>query len=203
MLNNNDPIGDELLNAPMGELIRSIVTSVVDAQFKMDKASMIMAEFMSGRHPLRDPDTGDLIDGDGKPSNTPAVIDSRIYFGHDIVGGKPIPRKVSLFELGFTPNFYQFVDTTIEVKLALRINKTRNSPSAGKNGSGRTMVTVTPVDAGYSSSYNFSAESASVFKTRLAPIPPPAILEERLRELLDQDASPPGTPEREEKQKEE
>ncbi len=183
MPENNGEIGNELLNLPMGEMIRSIASAVVDAQFKMDKGSMMMAEFMSGKHPLRDPDTGQLIDSDGRPADKPTEIDSRIYFGFDIVDGRRVPRKLSLFELGFTPNLYQFVDTTIEIKLALKVNRAKTTTGAP----GEAVITSTPVDAGYSSSYNFNVEAASVFKTRLVPIPAPAILEERLRELMDQE----------------
>ncbi len=172
MANNDNQVGQDLMNIPLGDMVRSMSMAVADAQFELDKSSIIMAEFMSGQHPLRDVNTGDIIDADGEPQ----IIDSRVYFGYTYDDNqKRIPQKVSMMELGFVPNFYQFVDTVIEVKLALRINK-----SQGPTG---YAITSTPVDAAYSSSYNYSADMACVFKTKLVPIPPPAALQERLKDL--------------------
>ena len=49
-------------------------------------------------------------------------------------------------------------------------------------GSGLT-VSSAPVDALYAGAYNFNLELASVFRTKLVCVPPPAMLEERLRAL--------------------
>ena len=46
--------------------------------------------------------------------------------------------------------------------------------------------TTTPVDATYSSKYNFTSEGSSLLRTKLAPIPPPTILEERIRALVEE-----------------
>jgi hypothetical protein len=47
-------------------------------------------------------------------------------------------------------------------------------------------TSVTPVDATYSSKYSYSAEGSSVLRTKLVPVPPPSILEERARMLMQQ-----------------
>lgn len=90
---------------------------------------------------------------------------------------KPVAQQVSMMELGFVPNFYQFVDTVIDMRLALRVNKTEK---------GRYRLTASTVDANYASSYNYRLNMASRVKTKIVPIPPPTILEERLRQLLAQ-----------------
>ena len=177
MVNNDIEIGQALLNVNMGELIHSVATAIADAQFKLDKSSMMVAEFMSGQRLLRDLETGALLDGNGNASDEPVTIDSRIYFGQKVVDGKKIPQKLSMMELGFVPTFYQFVDTVIEMRVAMRVNK---------NSQGQTVMTGTTVDASYASSYNYNLEASSIVKTKLVPIPPPAILEERLRAELEQ-----------------
>ncbi len=174
---DTDSIGQELMNIPLGEMVRSLATAIADAQFEMDKTSLVMAEFMSGERWLRDIDTGELITEDG----TPTTYDSRVYFGYTFdAEDKRIPQRLSMLELGFVPNFYHFVDTVIEIKVALRANKS-------KVAQGQTVLTSTPVDAGYASTYTYSADMACVFKTKLVPIPPPAALEERLRGMLGQE----------------
>ncbi len=199
MANGTNPVSNVLTSVPIGDLVRSMALAIADAQFELDKASLLMAEFMSGHRPLRDPHTGNFMIGqDGKPM----FDNSLVQFGYTRdQAGTPTPNWLSMMELGFVPTFYQFVDTVIEVKLALRINQVAapidpatgdvvSAPAGGWGAGGRpsngVMVTSTPIDAGYSSAYNFNLELASVFKTKLVCVPPPAVLEERLRELVRQ-----------------
>jgi len=113
-----------------------------------------------------------------------------------------------MMELGFTPTFYQFVDTLIEVKIAIRIareieytrkvqgketavtHKGRRGALFSSNANGRLAVSTTTVDASYSAKYSYSAEGASLLRTKLVPVPPPPILEERIRRLIDEQSAP-------------
>jgi hypothetical protein len=196
MANGKGSIGAEIASVPIGELIRTMAMAVAEAQFELDKSSLMVAEFMSGQQPLRDLDTGRLVDQSGAPASEPVLVDSRIQFGHDLVDGKRVPRLVSMMELGFVPTFYQFVDTVIEVRLALRLNKASGPVDpAGGGLPGRSSAVVlssTPVDGAYAATYGFQVEMASVFKTKLVPIPPPATLEARLRQIVQQEASNPS-----------
>lgn len=177
--------GNLISSVPIGEMVRAMAMAVADAQFGLDKASLMTAEFMSGRRPLREPQTGEYLrDQDGNLRIEPSLVD----FGYTIENGKRVPIQVSMLELGFVPTFYQFVDTVIEVKLALRVHQAPPlvDPLTGElqAGSGSAVsLRSTPVDAGYAGGYNFNLELASVFKTKLVCVPPPAALEERLRSL--------------------
>ena len=131
-----------------------------------------------------------------------------------VVGGTIyVPSRVSMLELGFSPTFYQFVDTIIEVKISIKYTQegsvTRNSASGGFSSSGRTQglrglifggrrsttVTTSHVNASYSQKFSYSAEGSSLLRTKLVPIPPPAILEERIRQQMEvlRDAALPAT----------
>lgn len=46
-------------------------------------------------------------------------------------------------------------------------------------------VHTTQVDASYSNKYSYSVDGASLLRTKLSPVPPPAILEDRIREVMD------------------
>jgi len=118
-----------------------------------------------------------------------------------------IPTRVSMLELGFAPTFYQFVDSIIEVRIAISISseysygveyssETSNSSGfAYKQGrknskKGRTDVNynsvhTSSVNASYAGRYNYSAEGSSLLRTKLTPIPPPPILDERIRRMMD------------------
>jgi hypothetical protein len=168
-------IGQELLNVPMGDMIRQMAFAIADAQLQLDESSLRVAEMMSGQRIDRNPDG---------TAGTP--IDTRILFGGE---------QKSMLELGFTPTFYQFIDTVIEVKIAVKISQEVASSTTIKgemktsrltfgNGGISYSVTTVPVDATYSSKYNFTSEGSSLLRTKLQPIPPPAILEERIRALI-------------------
>ena len=85
------------------------------------------------------------------------------------------PNRVSMMELGFAPNFYQFVDTVIDLKLAMRVNKGRDN---------KLKISAATVDANYASSYNYDMKFSTSVKTKIVPIPPPVVLEERLRQII-------------------
>lgn len=106
----------------------------------------------------------------------------------------------SLLELGFTPNFYQFAETNIEMKVTFDLSSTDTSTSkvetekklterhkaSGFWGSftySRPVGTKT-VTQETMSKYAFSAEAVSTVSTRLVPIPPPPVLEELIRDVL-------------------
>ena len=162
-------VGRDLLNVPMGDMIREMAFSIAEAQLALDESGIQAAELMSGTVYETD-DNGNLVDAETR--------DTRVYFGKDDEGN---PEKLSMMELGFTPTFYQFVDTLIEVKIAIKM--TRESSSEVKNqgnitrrttrkksnwfsSSSRSTVTTTPVDATYSSKYSYSAEGSSLLRTK-------------------------------------
>jgi hypothetical protein len=113
-----------------------------------------------------------------------------------------------MLELGFSPTFYQFVDTIIEVKIAIKYTQegsyTRNQSKTitakskkhaktgvlsnifGINaGAAKSTVSTSQVNSTYSQKYSYSAEGSSLLRTKLVPIPPPAILEERIRQQME------------------
>lgn len=263
-------IGQDLLNVPMGDMIRQMAFAIADGQFQLDQAGMRTAEMMGGLQ--------SVVDGDGNQT----FDDSRVFFGYEYmtvraalayaifddsltgaldedsiklkdvvlelvaelgsltdaqktalattgndavkdvkVDGRElldevvrIPTRLSLMELGFTPTFYQFVDTIIEVKIAIKMTREREysrttsnasrdrSSSSRRSGSGGGLVSLfggrrarsysgnstvqtAQVDATYSAKYSYSAEGASLLRTKLVPVPPPAILEERIRGFME------------------
>lgn len=190
-------IGQDLLNVPMGDMISQMALAIAEAQLALDESGVRQAELMSGRVVMRG-DQGQFIDANGANSTEPHFYDSLVYFGYRRgENGKMEAERVSMMELGFTPTFYQFIDTVIEVKIAIKMSEESSYSRTEKGyrrsttfGAGRSgffyNTTVTPVDATYASKYNYSAEGSSLLRTKLAPVPPPPVLEERARMLMQQ-----------------
>jgi hypothetical protein len=126
---------------------------------------------------------------------------AEVNFGQEV----RIPNRLSMLELGFAPVFYQFIDTIIEVKISISISRSSEStistgtesksgstnisfrPFKGRASAART-VSTSQVNATYSSKYSYSAEGSSLLRTKLVPLPPPAILEQRIQAQMEAEA---------------
>ena len=240
-------VGQELLDVPMGDMIRDMAFAIAEAQIKLDENSINVAEMMGGiRTTVTETPEGE---------EHVEVHDSRVFFGRETVtkaeavailnsnadpktiqsvkgelesgdytgGGEDpyvvkegvanqtitIPRRMSMMELGFTPTFYQFVDTIIEVKMSIKFtqevergrttsDRSRDSSMEGKasfsfrrglSAGGSRKVNTSQVNASYSQKYSYSAEGSSLLRTKLVPIPPPSVLEERIQRMMDNEFS--------------
>jgi hypothetical protein len=174
-------IGQELLNVPFPDLVRNLGLAIAEAQMSLDVTSMRLAQFMAGYVETEDED-GHVT-----------VTEKKVKFGDE---------NLSLLELGFTPTFYQFVDTVIEVKISISFSTETSYQRASSSfhmsmaggfflGFGGGSVRTTSVSASYASKYNYHAEGASLLRTKLVVVPPPTILEERIRKLIDARAAAP------------
>lgn len=245
-------IGQELLNVPMGDMIRQMAFAIADGQTKLDENSINTAEMMGGLTTVYDEEGNATFD------------DSRVFFGYeymtlaeavayaivdDAFTGQldteeavnlldmikkvakdlyntdidsatsaadltedqkkleiRVPTRLSMMELGFAPTFYQFVDTIIEVKIAIKItrereftrtrtNKDSSVDAASKRkrsfwgtsraNSYKRNVATSQVDASYSNKYSYSAEGSSILRTKIVPVPVPTALEDRIQSFME------------------
>ncbi len=282
MFENTKPrIGQELLDVPMGDMIRQMAFAIAEAQIVLDQNSIDVAEMMGGlttvtdeqgnvtfhdsrvyfgtekitraeaiaRHnatnnvqqkaeirallgstytPILDntipsgftPGTtavpvGKYIDYQGfyYVSTGASTAASQVSYGDlEILSATPttdatapllsLPRRISMLECGFTPTFYQFVDTIIEVKISIRYTQEGNTSTDVNNnlrssaariglGFGRIKfgrsVQTSQVNASYAQKYSYSAEGSSLLRTKLVPIPAPAVLEQRIQRMMEEE----------------
>jgi hypothetical protein len=277
MFENTKPrIGQELLDVPMGDMIRQMAFAIAEAQVVLDQNSIEVAEMMGGLRTITD-DAGNvtfedsriylgtekiskaaavelhnstnniqqkaeiraMLDGSFTPElktfTSPAfnpagaltqlTITEYADFGGAIYINNGtalvpveykdftitldssastalvnLPRRISMLECGFTPTFYQFVDTIIEVKISIKYTQegTYNTSSSFGNTSaprriglsflrgrsGRNVQTA-QVNAAYSQKYSYSSEGSSLLRTKLAVVPPPTALNDRIERMLE------------------
>jgi len=182
-------IGQELLDVPFPEMIKSMGMAIAQAQFELDNTSLRLARMMAGEgYEVPDPTESD-------PART-KTIQALVQFDG---------KSLSLMELGFTPTFYQFVDTIIEVKVSISMSReaqaafSTTTVAAEMEGGhaifyAKTAAKVSTVSASYASKYQYSAEGSSLMRTKLVPVPPPAILEERIRQMIEKKTAATITP---------
>lgn len=172
-------IGTELLNAPFPEMIKTMGVSIAEAQYELDLVSMKIARLMAG-YEAEDEDSASSAANSSERTMLVNLGDGQAY---------------SLLELGFTPTFYQFVDTLIEIKISISMTRETNINGSssqvnadikGKVGflSASASMRVSSVSASYAAKYQYSAEGSSLMRTKLVPVPAPALLEERIRAMI-------------------
>jgi len=174
-------VGQDLLNVPFPQMVRNLGVGIAEAQLELDLVSMKIARMMAGYAVNEEDEADDPTGGSEDRQYLVKFVDGEEY---------------SLLELGFTPNFYQFADTVIELKMSISMQTERTTTRSRKTvtakGGGVALpffaagkISVTSVSASYSSKYQYSAEGSSLMRTKLVPVPPPAILEERIRAFLN------------------
>jgi len=158
-------IGHDLLNVPFPQMIQSLGVGVAEAQYALDKMSVRIAQMLAGYE----------IDSNGHIKESPASFVKLQENG----------KRYSLLALGFTPTFYQFSETYIELKMAISM-KDESEAKVSTSASMKAPFGLfsASVNASYSQKYQYSAEGSSYFRTKLVTIPAPAVFEQRLRELI-------------------
>lgn len=163
-------IGQELLNAPFPQMVSSLGVAIANAQFNLDQVSVRIAQQMAG---FKVNGVGELV------ADESALI--------QLKQGDP---KVSLLSLGFTPTFYQFVETHLEFKMAISM-KTSTEVSVGASISASYFGLVSAsVNASYSQKYQYESSGSSAMRTKLVTVPSPAMFEQRLKLLIENEGEP-------------
>jgi hypothetical protein len=142
-------IGSDLLALPFAEVVAQLAIGVSEAQRELDRNTVDrLLQLVKATAPPEAPDGREGV----------------------------IQALERLKTAGLLPPFYQFVDTEVEVRMAL---STSRDTSLGVRA-GVTLSALT-IDATYAQKYGYRAEGASVLRTKIVPVAPP----EQLRALLE------------------
>lgn len=144
----SDVVSQTINALPIGQLIYQAASGIAQAQYEMDLSSLNASQMMAGQLP----------DGEG------GLIDTKVPMALGFDDGRRRLLHYSLYELGFVPTFYQFLDNELTVKIGMRMRK---------DELGASHVEAVPVDATYINRYNFNVLGASAIKVRMSPVPPP------------------------------
>lgn len=103
------------------------------------------------------------------------------------VNGNSVER--SLLELGFTPTFYHFSETEIELKMtvSMRVEKSFGFELDANVGSNdddpnRAVMYGASVSLDYHQKFNFDVTASSTIKTKLKAVPAPQVFLEAIRD---------------------
>jgi hypothetical protein len=148
-------VGQELLNVPFGDMVQKLAFAIAEGQTKLDMNSAAVAKFMS-EQTIKLPN----ITGDGA-------------------------TEYPLLSMGFFPQFYQFQEAIIEVKMAITM-ATSSEFNVGAEAKLDYGAFSASVNASYSSKYDYKVEGSSLLRVRMTPVPPPAVLMEYMEKMIQQ-----------------
>ena len=178
----NKQLAQQLSEVPFGDLLTSMGRGLAEAQFALDRMSSLVALTLSGNYGLETDAAGEWI-----------VVEReqpcRFRRGRAVVAGARLH-----------PTFYQLVDTILEIKVSISmtldqsVQEERRSTVSdqqswteggflGIGGTKRTKTNTTTVSSQFSSRFQYSVEGASVVRTKLVTVPPPAALTDLVRQL--------------------
>jgi hypothetical protein len=156
-------VGQDLLDVPFPEMISKLGLAIAQSQHNMDQEGIEILKIM------------------GDKELAPVTIPNyAVNAGdHTLVPNTSDDIVTSMIGAGFQPTFYQFAETIIEVKMAITMTRTYTTERTTQGTetqwwrtSKGVSVRSTPVNAKYSSTYNYTAEGSSLLRTRLVPVPP-------------------------------
>ena len=187
-------IGKDLLDVPFGDMIFSMANAIANSQRKLDAASLRTLRTLAGTKfdfipevtEVLTPKPLDPIDLGGGHTVTPTGVDIKVF--------PSPPIKLTLLQAGLVPQFYQFTESIIEVKISLssKLDISHSSEVdiglevdtkveagggllsffGGPSGSVSTSFS-SHVNIKNSITYSYTAEGSSLLRTTLKPVPPP------------------------------
>jgi hypothetical protein len=150
--------------ATFDEMIRDLLLAMVSAQNEANKSFIAGVEEMSGT---------DVTIGYKRTIN--GVTENREITGNALA-------------FGMLPTFLQIQSGVIEIRMAVSISKNTTTTTSVK-AKAAYLFRSESVDAKYQNTYSYKAESSSLIRVTVAPVPPSQPLMEAIRAVLA--ATPP------------
>ncbi len=164
-------VGQQLLDVPIDKMINSMAGAIADAQLKLDRTSIKVAQMMGGLNP-----------------------DDRVQFGQNKLSLLELGLTPAFYQ--FTDTRIE-----VKIAISITRQRVNSGDSKDTfSGVGATITPndrgvhyrygaeAATVNAAYSNKYNHSTEGASLLRTTIVPVPAPSIFEERVRALIDEAA---------------
>jgi hypothetical protein len=179
-------VGQDLLDVPFPQMVRSLAMAIADGQRALDRTSMETARALAREQVELIEEIHEVIEAQTYPVDftDPSGNASRIFVtGARVRTERTAPARYSLLQAGLFPTFYQFTESVIEVKMSISSKTTsamelEAGTSVGVNYG--VVQAAAHVNFKYAQTFSYSVEGSSLLRTTLKPVPPPARLSPRI-----------------------
>jgi hypothetical protein len=175
-------VGQELLNVPFPQMVRSLAMAIADGQRALDRTSVETARLLAQERVSLIEEIHEVI----KPAFDQVELDDGTTItitGATVDATSTPPKAYTLMQAGLFPTFYQFTESIIEVKMSIssRTSSTRELEAGAELGINYGPVSFAAhVNFKTSQTYSYSVEGSSLLRTTLKPVPPPARISPRI-----------------------
>lgn len=145
----------EFPSVDFGELVQMLAEGIATAQRELDRSSAGMLEELADTEVSIVPEVREVVEPDG-----------RVRFE------RARSRKVSLLDLGVTPTFYQFSESTVEVAMDITVVEEEED-----RGESRLELRASTAAVQLERKVNRNLQAHSKLRATLVPVPMPARLE--------------------------
>ena len=173
-------VGRDLLDVPFPQMIFSMAQAIAKSQLALDTSSIKTLKTLADTQFDWIPEITEVLYA------KPIAIQSANAPGGLVVTGVgvdlevPKPAKLTLLQAGINPTFYQFTDSTIEVKMSITSTTSSENSldvgvdvSASFDGFFASGTVSSHVNYSSSNKYSYSVTGSSSLATTLKPVPPP------------------------------
>jgi hypothetical protein len=173
-------VGRDLLDVPFPQMIFSMAQAIAKSQLALDKSSINTLQMLASTEFDWIPEITEVLYAKPIDIQSPNAPGGLTVTGVGVDLEAPKPTKLTLLQAGINPTFYQFTDSTIEVKMSITsTTSSENSLEAGVSttasfndffASGSISAHV---NFSSSNKYSYSVTGSSSLSTTLKPVPAP------------------------------
>jgi hypothetical protein len=183
-------VGAELASVPFGRMIYDMASAIARSQTALDQASVKLVRVLANTTFDYVPDVVETLTPEARQVHVMVSGHPQVLTDHEgnpvWVTGVHVDCDVSpsfpltLLQAGVNPTFYQFTNTTIQVKLSITsTTESQDTLNVGIDAQGNgdflfaSGTVGSHVNASFSTKFSYSAEGSSSLSTTLACVPPP------------------------------
>lgn len=168
-------LGRELLDVPFAEMVHNLALAIAQGQLELDRSAINTLAFLVDPANSIDlvTEITDVITSVPRTATVPGTNQVVNYTGAQVISSGAAPVRMTLFQAGLSPTFYQFTEAVIEVKMAISIREGEPEDSRSRIGTAIKLHT-SPVDYRTSNTFSYTAQDSSVLRATLRPVPAPS-----------------------------
>jgi hypothetical protein len=165
-------IGNEISEVPFGDMLKSVAEGIAQGQQALDLASVQTLIELSQTMVELIPEVTEVI------TPQPIAVDVPGQPPIQVTGARvtatPSPAvTMSALQAGISPQFYQFTETTIVLKMSVQMREVQETDT---NGTSQSVFRAfgSHVNFRTSNTFSYGADASSSVTAVLRPVPPPS-----------------------------
>lgn len=166
-------VGNELAEAPFGEILSSVARGIADGQHALDMASLETLIRLANLPVSLIPEVTEVITP--VPLDIPVSGQPTVHVTGARVKATPSPPvTMNALQAGIVPTFYQFTEATILLKISVQLREVTETDSSGtKRG---ILAFGSNVNFKTHNTFSYKVEASGSVTAVLRPVPAPSRL---------------------------